>query len=144
MGTYLYFRGILRLFVELFFELMLISSLSLHTVIWNTPFISERFSSALSITCTVLVIVGPLYLIVLLCKLPSKWSNQHFMDKYGVIFDDFDPKKMENKERALLVWPIVFFLRRVVFVLLVLITKDFLWMQLAVQNFVSVGLCIYL
>ena len=61
-----------------------------------------------------------------------------------MIFDDFDPKKMENKERALLVWPIVFFLRRVVFVLLVLITKDFLWMQLAVQNFVSVGLCIYL
>ena len=51
---------------------------------------------------------------------------------------------MIKEERALLVWPIMFFARRVAFIVLVLYFRENIWAQLAVQNFVSLGLCIYL
>ena len=38
----------------------------------------------------------------------------------------------------------MFFLRRVAFVILVICFRETLWVQLAVQTFISVGLCIYL
>ena len=38
----------------------------------------------------------------------------------------------------------MFFMRRVAFVVLVIKVRETLWVQLAVQNFLSLGLCIYL
>ena len=54
------------------------------------------------------------------------------MNKYGTIFDELDPKKMEKGERALLIWPIMYYLRRVAFVILVILMRNTLWAQLAV------------
>ena len=49
------------------------------------------------------------------------------MDKYGILTRDLDPKKMKNGERALMIWPIMFFARRVAFILLILRVKETLW-----------------
>ena len=44
----------------------------------------------------------------------------------------------------MLVVPLMFFLRRLVFILVVIEYREFLWGQLALQSFISVGMCIYL
>ena len=66
------------------------------------------------------------------------------MERTGAIFDDLDSEKKRRGERALILWPILFFVRRVGFVLLVLHVRETLWAQLAAQNFVSLGMVIYL
>ena len=117
--------------MELFFELLIISVLNLYTTTWETLFLAEQFSDYLSILSIVIVTIGPLILIIRTCVLPYNLTDQQFMDKYGSIFDGLHPRKIENKERLLLLWPILFFMRRVAFVILVILYKEFLWLQLA-------------
>ena len=38
----------------------------------------------------------------------------------------------------------MFFARRLAFVFFVIVMKDILWGQLAMQNFISLGMCIFL
>ena len=40
LGSYLYFNGLLRLYMEVFMDMTLLSCLNLHTVEWESPFTS--------------------------------------------------------------------------------------------------------
>ena len=130
--------------MEIFFDVILLASLNLQTVDWNTPFLSEEISNYISILLISLVCIFTLVVLLIYFKSPSLWTNSKFMDRCGTMFDDLDTWKMMRGERALLIWPIMFCARRVAFVLLVLRFNQTLWVQLAVQNFVSLLLCIYL
>ena len=66
------------------------------------------------------------------------------MNRCGAIIDDLDSKKLERGERALMAWPLLFFFRRIAFIIVVLRYRETLIMQLAVQNFLSLLIVIYL
>ena len=127
MTAYLYFNGSLRFYSELFLEMLLISALNLHIANWDSEFTSESFSAYLSIAFILLIIVGPLTVLVTLCIRPTLLRNKKFMDMSGILLIDLDPKKMEAGERALMIWPIMFFLRRAIFVALVIKIRETLW-----------------
>ena len=60
LGSYLYWNGLTRLYMELFFQLMLLGALNLHTAEWNSPFESVQKSNLISLfiitlICSVLV-----------------------------------------------------------------------------------------
>ena len=48
IGSYLYWEGFNRLYMELYFDLNFLSILNLHTADWDTAFISERISNYVS------------------------------------------------------------------------------------------------
>ena len=73
--------------------MLVISALNLHTANWDSQFISESFSAYLSIIFIVMISIGPLLNILALCKRPSLWKSQKFMDRYGTLTSDLDPKK---------------------------------------------------
>ena len=66
LGSYLYWNGLTRLYMELFFQLMLLSALNLHTAEWKSPFESVQKSNSISLfivalLCSVLVILVIIY-----------------------------------------------------------------------------------
>ena len=81
----------------------------------------------LALICLFLLVV-----ILVFCKSPALWKGSKFVDRCDAIFDDLDPEKRDKGERALMIWPIMFFLRRVAFICLVLRVREILWAQLAV------------
>ena len=50
----------------------------------------------------------------------------------------------DNKRWTVMAYPVVFFLRRVLLVITVILMRNFLWGQLAIQFTISVFLVIYL
>ena len=50
----------------------------------------------------------------------------------------------DNKRWTVMVFPVVFFLRRVLLVITVILMRNFLWGQLAIQFTISVFLVIFL
>lgn len=54
LGSYLYWEGLNRFYMELFFDLMFLSILNLHTADWSSVFQSIQVSNALSVITLVL------------------------------------------------------------------------------------------
>ena len=142
LELYLYFNGSFRFYMEIFLDVCLIASLNLLTVDWDSPFPSVKVSNYLSIVFIFLICIWPLNITILTYLHPKIWLHEKFEERCGTIFDGLKTKKRENKERAILVVPIMFFMRRVIFVVTALLLRK-VWVQLAVQTFVAVGMVIY-
>ena len=60
IGSYFYWEGYNRFYMEIFIDVTFLSVLNLHTADWASPFLSIKFSNALSvlfivITCGTLI-----------------------------------------------------------------------------------------
>ena len=55
LSSYLYWVGLNRFFMELFFDLTLLSILNLHTVDWATQFTSVKVSNVVAVTSLALI-----------------------------------------------------------------------------------------
>ena len=144
MESYLYFNGTIRFLMEIFFDVAFVASMNLQTADWETPFPSEAMSNDLSVVFIVLVSICPVVLLLLTWCRTSLWTKEKFTNRCGAIFDDLDPKKLERQERVTLIWPMLFFFRRIAFIIVVLRYRETLIMQLAVQNSISLFIVIYL
>ena len=123
LELYLYFNGSFRFYMEIFLDVCLIASLNLHTVDWDSPFSSVMVSNYLSIVFLVLICIWPIDITIVTYLHPKIWLHEKFEERCGTIFDGLKTKKRENKERALLVVPTMFFMRRVIFVVSALILR---------------------
>ena len=70
-----------------------------------------------------LVIVIPIIILVFLYKNFDRWSEPKFRERFGTLLDG---KKIKNKW-TVIVLLVLFFVRRLVFVLSVIKLRDFLW-----------------
>ena len=88
MGRYFYFNGSIRFYMEIFFDVVLLASLNLQNIDWNTPFMSEQASNVMSIVLIDIVIFFTLVSLLVSWFKPEMWLTGAFMDKCGAIFDD--------------------------------------------------------
>ena len=144
MEKYLYFNGSIRFYMEVFLDVGLVASLNLHTVDWNSPFPSIQASNYLSIVMIVLIVIWPLCAILKACCRPRIWRHRSFKDKFGTVLEGVSRRKLKAGERALLFASIMFYARRVAFIVSVLVFRQTLWSQLAIQNFISLSMVIHL
>ena len=79
MENYLYFKGSMRFFMEVFFDVCLVASLNIQTassIDQTTSFASESHSFALSIAFILIICLFPAVYIIISCIKPKKyWSN---------------------------------------------------------------------
>lgn len=144
MERYLYFNGSIRLFIELFFDVGLIASLNLHVAEHDAHFPSETASYYLSIIFILMISISPIVILLMTFRKPSLWMSAKFNSRCGTFYEDIDPKKMKRHERALMIIPVMFYLRRVVFIVVVLVFREIIWAQLATQNFIALAMCIHI
>ena len=83
IGGYLYFDGLLRLYMEIFFDIAMISCLNLYTADWDSLFEVEKESNYQSVVFVILISALPPTLVLIYCLKPNFWRDKKFQQKYG-------------------------------------------------------------
>ena len=128
-GRKIFWNGLIRLYLSVYQDFALYSILNIDTSEFQTTFPSESYSYILSIVILVLVLIIPILILVFLYRNFDRWQDQKFREIYGTLLDG---KKTKSKW-IVIVHLMLFFLRRLVFVLTVIKLGDFLWAQIALQ-----------
>ena len=123
--------------MEFFLGITLTAVLSIKTVDWDTPFPSVKYSNSLTVITLVLVGVIPLLLGVLYCINFPKLRQDDVKSNYDA---GLDGTKLHSTRpsKSVLVYPMQFFARRIVFVVSAIFLGDYIWAQLTIQMTVTV------
>ena len=126
MQDYFFCNGLIRLFMEIAFELSLVTVLNMRTVDWETQFRAVKYSTAFSIISLIHLVVLPILLTLFYYKNFSKLRQKNFRDKCGSALlgtkvDVSTPKK------SILAYPAIFFARRILFAVSAVYLGQFLW-----------------
>ena len=130
--------------MEVYFDVALLSALNLEMVDWDTLFPSEKISNAMSVFFLIIVSLVPLVFALLVCWDTKRWKEENFKEKYGAILEGTSEKMQDEGRRLLFFVPLIFFMKRVSFIISVLLLKELIWGQLAIQTFISLGMCMFL
>ena len=126
----LVWNGLIRLFMETYFELLLTSTLNIAHGNWDWDVASRSYSYSLVLSIIVLSIclLAPICLIIFFLSRRVNWSDQPFIVKYGSLLQDTARKNDDDEsinKRIILLVPFVFFARRLILVLLILFVSEF-------------------
>ena len=75
IGNYLYWNGILRLYLEVIFDLSIMSVLNIYTAAWDSSFQSEKVSNAISICLLALLVLVPVVFVPFLFCKRRQWND---------------------------------------------------------------------
>ena len=78
LRRYLYWNCLIRLYMEVFKDMALLTVLNMHTVNWDSPHASVIFSNYVALLILLLIgLLPPVFLIFFCCK-KDKWQNKGF------------------------------------------------------------------
>jgi len=143
VSGYFFWNGLIRLLMETYLELILGSILNIRTADWDSDYPDERYSNYLSVVLLVISTVLLLLFVVFYVWNFSALNYDRFRSTYSAVLDGTNFEST-NPRRIILVYPVIFFARRLIFVLSVIYLQDFLWAQLAIQTMISVFIVQYL
>ena len=124
--SYFFWNGLIRLFMESFFELILCALVNLDTVDWDSSYSGVNYSTALTLISLLLIGILTPCLNVLYCCNFSRLADARFINKCGAGYDGTNPAKKVSP-RSVLVYSVSFFARRILFALSAVYFSYFLW-----------------
>ena len=86
-GNYLYYNGSMRFYMEVFFDVGLLTCLNVHMADWETLFFAEKVSNYMSVFFLVLVIVLPIIFIMYYCCNVKDWQTKEFKERCGAALE---------------------------------------------------------
>ena len=126
--------------MELFSDLTFLAILNLYTVDWDTPFQSVQVSNYLSVAVLVIIVGVLLFFIVSYWRLPRDSRVAKFGGKFGPLLDGVDyEKERKDGNGFLIVVPVFFFTKRLIFVSILVLASEYLWVQVAALNFTALA-----
>ena len=126
LSNYFLWNGLIRLYMEVFFEIALASSLNLYFVDWNTHFPSVKYSNILSTAFFIACIMVTLYLIIFYCKNLSRVGEESFIESFGAALES-NNVKMTHSRWSIVLYLAFFFGRRIAFIASAILLNKFLW-----------------
>ena len=76
LATYLFFNGLIRLYMEIYLGMALASVLNMHTVDWQSPFKWVTFSNYSGLVALILITTLPILLFVpFYCCKRANWNK---------------------------------------------------------------------
>lgn len=90
LGGYLFWNGTLRIFMELYMEVTLLTFLNLKALKWEKSFAAVNVNGVLVIVMTVAILAVPITLIILAACRYKTWSDDSFQKKIGTVINDLD------------------------------------------------------
>ena len=129
--------------MEFFFQLLLLSALNLHTVEWNSPFESVQKSNFISLFIIVVLFSGLVTFIIIYFCSPRDQRIRKFNKRCSTLLKGTRVKRHRQKNSVLFV-PVLFFMRRILFILIVILMRQYFWVQLASINFVALSAVIFI
>lgn len=123
--------------METFFEILI--SVVIHfssNFDWDSPFRSVRYSNILTIIFMIFLILFPLILISVSCRNFERLKEDSFRNRCGTLFVGFSLYKKVSP-KSILAHPVLFFGRRIAFVLTAVKLGKFLWAQVTIHITIS-------
>ena len=97
LGGYLLWNSLIRVYMELYQDLSLISALNMHTVDWQSPFEWVSISNYYGLFFLILMSALPaLLLLPFYCYKRDKWYKKKFRKSYGALFEGTRKKKIKK------------------------------------------------
>ena len=140
LKTYLFSNWTIRIFMESYLNLCLFSLLNLYEMRWDLEFEAIKTSNVISILVFMSTLIVPVVLFVYFIRNRSRWEDEVFQSKTEAWFEGV--RHDEKHHKALLIWQFIFFLRRMVLCLTLVLWHEVFWGQVFFQYVISVGLVI--
>ena len=137
LEAYFFWNGLIRLFMEISFELILTAMLNVQTADWQTSIHEVRYSTALSIISLALVAIVFPFLSVLYYRNMGILSKKSFKKKYiaGIEGTKYET---ETPPKSIVAYPTIFAVRRILFSVSVIYMNDSIVAQLSLQILISI------
>ena len=127
LNRFLFWNGINTLAMEVYLDVGIAACVNVVTMRWpdNNPDLA--FSNYFAIVCLIFIIGYPIWLILFFCFKEPNWQEEDFTSRFGSILAE---TRLENREHKWLplVLPIIFLLRRAIFIFSVVVVPEFLWL----------------
>ena len=104
--------------------MLLLCVLNIKTAEWDTPYDDVHFSNVLAVILLSIISATLLFLIVWLCRNRNKMNNTKFKERSGALVESTNTKTNKWSLIAVLV---MFFLRRIAFVMSAIFLEEFVW-----------------
>lgn len=132
IGNYLFWNTLIRLYCEMFFEMLLVATLNIKTMDWSSPFKGVICSNVLSIFVIIIVVSSQIAMFCFYRKKLNNWTDDTFQDRYGALLDGTKNNSKTITKGMLLFYITLYFLRRMIFVICVFLLEEHLWFQIAI------------
>ena len=129
--------------MEGYFDFVLCALLNLKELDWNNDFPMVTACNILAIIFIVLCCVLPIFMIIQYARKVNDWNREEFKARYGTLLENSNLEYKGSKWLVLLV-PMSYFLRRLLFCLVLVFWVDVFWPQVAIQLMASTCIIILL
>ena len=145
LGAFLFWNGIIRVIMETYMEVSLISVLNISVVYWQTDDSYIQASSICALVFLSLFSAFPLLLLLKLCRSRENWHKYGFKKRYGTVFEGLliYNDSVFNK-RSVLIPLMTFFGRRMLLAAILISMRTSLAPKLLIQMLVSLAIPVYL
>ena len=127
--TYLFWNGTTRLYIELYQDFALNSSLSLYKVERDSSFEDVRLSNIYAfISFTLICAIPIVFFLPYYCFNKARWFDESFQSRYGELLDATSKKT----RFATMAYPMIFLIRRLAFVASALFLDNYLIAQICI------------
>ena len=131
MSQYLFWNGSIRFFMEGYLDFILFAMLHIKEMKWDNDIPIVVASNYLSIFFLSLTTFLPIFMIVFWAVRLDRWKKEAFKEKYGSLLEG-TTEEFRSRKWAILLIPMIFFLRRLGLAIVCVYFLDFFWAQIAV------------
>ena len=108
LAALLFWNGLVRLFMEVYLEAVLLSIHNLKNIVWYDSSLDSA-SNILAIIFVLVFCLLPLFLLYFFSKYKEIWHTKEFKDKYGTLIESSYQSSKTNHKWAHLIAPMIFF-----------------------------------
>ena len=128
----MFFGVALRFVFEAYLEFGLCITIGILNLGWDQTNMSINYCSVFTVVFAIIYLLMPLYVGLFYYINIDKVENEHFRKRYGTLYDGLELEIEENKRKSALIFPLLFVVRRIVFLVSVIWLNHFFWSQIAI------------
>ena len=99
---------------------------------WASDNFSMQYCSIFTVSFALVVLFMPLFTLVFYYYKIDSLEDEAFKTKYGTLYDGLQLDLEKDKRKSALIYPFLFIIRRLAFMITVVFMAHFTWSQIAV------------
>ena len=128
MKDRLFWGTAIRFIFESYLELVICVTIGLKNIAWSQENFSISYCTVFTVVFAAIVLIMPLFTsIFYYCKI-DKVDDDQFTKNYGTLYNGLELDSSKHKRKTALIFPFLFILRRLAFILTVFSYNYFTWL----------------
>lgn len=131
LSKLLYWGPLSRFFMESYMEMCLLAFINMERLFWHPKLHALSFSNVVGLILLAAYLALPIVMVLYVAYRVQHWSDDRFLKINGTLLDGLSTNWISRRQSVLFL-PIMYFSRRLAFVLTVVYMPDFFWAVIAV------------